>query len=1167
MEERKVPARFTPEELKGDRPEGRVHKARDERGHACRLVVSTGEAAASLMLRQAHTALMRLAHPHMAATLALEPMDDGRWLAASEWVEPVADVTPEALLSWLPGWLSALGHLHAAGYVHGDLAPETLGLAADGTPKLADAGRLWRIGQRGAADARAPFAAPEARSMARVDGRTDLYMLGALCHYWLTGAVPAPGEVLGDDAWPDALNLLVEGLMAPTPGRRFASAADAVAALGGQPVEAPARLATPFVGRRDELERLLAVADEVSDEHQFRAIVVSGEAGLGKTRLMEEFRQRLVVRGFAVAAASAGERTDGGAYAAWAPLLAHLAGRVDAGTLSELAPVLVALVPGLSTTPAPALEPRAARMRLFRAVASLIEAASEPDGLAVFIDDWHLADAASQELLAYLKRTLPAVPVCLVLGSQSAPPEGDDGLVLTRFGHQEVGALVRGVWGPTGGTGGDGGAGIDFESLDGHPALVEEAVLEAVGAAVGAGSRMGSGPRAQASVPTSFQALWTRRVAQCSGGARALASAAAVAGAQAPMALLQRVSGLEDATFLAALEELTTAGVLATDSQGFTLAAPANAVTDGADGAEQHAEALAYWRVAAQMGRAVPASLLAHHALAADDAQAGAYYALAAAKEAHKLFALVEAESLLQRGLACMERLSDVPAAWRLEYETVQGDHQRYMGRGVEAERHYREALNYAKSQPPHRVPELTVSLGIALGLQSRSADAEACFQSAIAHPALMGATRARAITALARLYVRLGRPDEAAELCREAMADADAPALYRGEALGLLGLVCVTAERPRAVEGLRHLDEARTLAEAAGDRLALNNVFMLAGNARMALGQLPEARLAFERYYLLCNELGLADELACATLNLAQVALEEGRLAEAWERATIGTLAAAETGNRIYEAYGKVFTGVAGCHLGRLTEAEAAFEAGLAIARELNNEHLALQVLLAHLEGAIFLGRLAKAEELGLEISRRQSEAGIHEFVGRHALLMGHLYEVAGQVEEAIGYFERARTLGEGTDSATLLAGAQLGRALVALRAGQLSVAYDRAQCAHDLAESAGAELARLQALLVLGRAAMALGRPEEARGHLIEADRLAGMLASPHWQAMVWQCLSKLGEEEASLRQKAGVFFQFYLQQLPPIARQEFLNWPDRRDAVDRILTRTPEFGGLEG
>jgi ATP/maltotriose-dependent transcriptional regulator MalT len=146
------------------------------------------------------------------------------------------------------------------------------------------------------------------------------------------------------------------------------------------------------------------------------------------------------------------------------------------------------------------------------------------------------------------------------------------------------------------------------------------------------------------------------------------------------------------------------------------------------------------------------------------------------------------------------------------------------------------------------------------------------------------------------------------------------------------------------------------------------------------------------------------------------------------------------------------------------------------------------------------------------------------------------------------------------------LLAGAQLGAALVALRAGQYGVAVARAQEAHDLAVSAGAELGRLQAILVLGRAHLALGQGTEARGHQAEGDRLAAELASPHWQAMVWQVKSRLSDEDAPLRQKAGVFFQYYLQQLPPRARQEFLNWPERRETLERGAPRPTESGRRE-
>jgi predicted ATPase len=1167
MEERMIPARFVPDVLQASRPEGYVHRATDDRGQSVRLVVSHADASSPLLLRRAHTALMRLAHPHVASAIALEPLGDGRWLSASEWLAPVENPSPEQLLAWLPGWLAGLAHLHQAGFVHGDLGPDSLGLAADGTPKLADAGRGWRIGQRGQSAPTDRFAAPESRSQARIDGRADLYMLGAVCHYWLTGTVPTPGDALETDSWPEALAVALDGMLAASPSRRFATALEVRAALGGTLEAGSSRHATPFVGRRAELDRLLEVAGEVSDGGACRVIAIAGEAGVGKTRLMEEFRQRLVLRGFAIATASAAGRADGSPYGAWAPLLSAIAPRVAPAIVAELAPVLVGLVDGLQAPPASALEPRAARMRLSRAIATWIEEAAGTDGLALFLDDWHRADEASRELLSYLKRALPAVPVCIVLAVEGEAPEGEDGLNLGRFGHQEVGQLLRHVRGTPDP---DGGLAAELGDLtDGHPALVEEAVLEAVGAMAGA-ARGNGGPRAQLAMPKTFQALWTQRLSGCSRGARALAAAAAVAGAQAGVSLLKAASGQSEEAFLAALDELIDSGVLTHDAAGYTLAAPAGlAAAEAApeEARQAHAEALSYWRVAAQMGQAVSPGLLAHHALGAEDVSAGAYYALAAAKEALKLFALDEAGRLLARAATCLDAVADAPASWRADLAAAQGDHQRYLGQGAEAERRYREALTYATSQPPYRTPELLTSLGISLNLQSRSDEAEATYRQVLDHPALMAATRARASTALARLYVRLGKSEDAAGLCRGVLEMADAPDLYRGEALGLLGLMCVTSASPRAVEGLRYLDEAQTLAMAAGDRVALNNVCMLAGNARMALGQLPEARAAFERNYLLCMELGLADEQACATLNLAQVAFEQGRLVEAWDRANAGALAAQVIGNRIYEAYGKIFSGLAGCHLGRLAEAEQAFVDGLAIAQSLGSEHLALQVLLAHLEGAVFLGRLGKAEELGLELARRQKKAGIHEFAGRHALLMGHLYELAGEVEEAIGYFQRARGYGEGTGSATLLAGAALGAAMVALRAGQHSVAGDRAQEAHDLAESAGAELARLQALLVQGRAALALEDLETARHHLLEADRLAGELASPHWQAMVWQFQACLSDEEAPLRRKAGVFYQFYLQQLPLRARQEFLNWPERKEAIDRPIPRPAEQAGHEG
>ena len=62
------------------------------------------------------------------------------------------------------------------------------------------------------------------------------------------------------------------------------------------------------------------------------------------------------------------------------------------------------------------------------------------------------------------------------------------------------------------------------------------------------------------------------------------------------------------------------------------------------------------------------------------------------------------------------------------------------------------------------------------------------------------------------------------------------------------------------------------------------------------------------------------------------------------------------------------------------------------------------------------------------------------------------------------------------------------------------------------------------------------------EADLEFVSQERVPG---SPHWQAMVWQTASKFAEDGASLRHKAAAFLHFYSNQLPPLARQEFLRW----------------------
>ncbi|MEW6271635.1 MAG: ATP-binding protein, partial [Thermodesulfobacteriota bacterium] len=186
----------------------------------------------------------------------------------------------------------------------------------------------------------------------------------------------------------------------------------------------PARDGSPFVGRAAEraaLERHHAAACDGAG----RFVLVTGEAGIGKTRLVEEAIGPPGTPGVAWGRC----REDRGAPAFWPwievlrPLLATASPEclraALAGGAAELARLLPELRPhaaGDQAAPAPPPGSPAARFRLFDAVTSLLAAlAAEP--LAVVLDDLHWADSETLLLLRFLapevrRRRLLLVATC-----------------------------------------------------------------------------------------------------------------------------------------------------------------------------------------------------------------------------------------------------------------------------------------------------------------------------------------------------------------------------------------------------------------------------------------------------------------------------------------------------------------------------------------------------------------------------------------------------------------------------------------------------------------------------------------------------------------------------------------------------------------------------------
>jgi DNA-binding SARP family transcriptional activator len=204
---------------------------------------------------------------------------------------------------------------------------------------------------------------------------------------------------------PSAETVALAERIRATQARRGAAAAHPSPTKESRP---PGELVAPLVGRAAAFRQLMGRYQQ-AQQGQPQAVLLVGEAGIGKTRLAREFVAWAWARGAEVLRGHAFEL---GGRLPYQPLVEALRERLEAENapddlledlwLAELSRVLPELRLRYPELPMPTLDELSGRLRLFEAVACLMSALAERAPVVLFLDDLHWIDGASLDLLRYL---------------------------------------------------------------------------------------------------------------------------------------------------------------------------------------------------------------------------------------------------------------------------------------------------------------------------------------------------------------------------------------------------------------------------------------------------------------------------------------------------------------------------------------------------------------------------------------------------------------------------------------------------------------------------------------------------------------------------------------------------------------------------------------------
>ncbi len=638
---------------------------------------------------------------------------------------------------------------------------------------------------------------------------------------------------------------------------------------GARLAPVPGRVSSPrLIGRTAELQRLDELFTAAHEDAQLGVYVIGGEAGVGKSRLVAEFVERVERRGGTALVGGCLELVDRALpYAPAVEALRQLVRRLPPDQLDTvIGPArreLAHLLPELERDDRPGGADEHSQQRLFEHVLGVLERLGEQSTAVFVIEDLHWADRSTLDLLVFLARNLRDVRVVLVATYRSdelhrrhplRPVLGEldrngrvDRHELARLSREEVAEMVTAIR----------GAPADDELVDavlarseGNAFFAEE--LLAAGAA--------GGP-----LPPTLRDLLLARIDALPDAARTVLRVAAVIGNRVPHGFLAAVAASQQMELdPEALRECVEQHVLVVDDAGYRFrhALVQEAVYDDllpGERAGMHA------RVAEVLDRQ-PALLeartadvdaeLACHWYSAHELAHALRASVRAADGARQMYAFPEALAHLERALELWDR---VPDAERL------------------AEASYAEVMLRAAA-----VAELSGRLDHALALAERALEAVDETEDPVA-AALVHERIARYAWMNRRAFDDIVVHNEAAV----ELVPAAPPTRERALVEAALGQQLMVHDRSN--EALAWCDAAIATARAVGDRVIEGHARNTRGAALAHAGRLDEGLGELYLALEIARENGSWPDVSRAYVNISGALEGASRFAEALAVARAG--------------------------------------------------------------------------------------------------------------------------------------------------------------------------------------------------------------------------------------------------------------------------------------